>query len=1234
MPLLVRTRVGLAKKVKEEPVGDATPGGGSKRRGSSLGLGGGGASSRITPKKKKAKAELADNVGGVDLCESEAEVVGEGIYECMGCARSNAVHSSYMLPGGEVEFFYASGRFCFCKECYTVWRLMYKGRLTLAQMPRCLSMVANRTRFYKELVALLSLRFEHCARATAQGVSQRVEMLEFVFGVCGVPWPFVELRSLREVDLVAHPADSLGFCELTMDKVRRVLAMVPASAIEVNTPGASGHNLQLPVRRQQGLQLLLRSDLEEDNSWWAEHMATGAPLVDGEVVAEEAPGQRKGAEVEGQSPPQTISGKKASSALESTMVALADFTDDKYMNLQERTLTKHLQKLLKVQNDILRAPDGATYAPMVRDCVEAVNSAKEMFQPLVVYEKTFAGAKLALAFKASAALGSFFEANGMQFGPGLRRTLWRAKFESVAAEACAAAAEMLKSSEADLLSMAKGDRSVVADFVGDCITNVVATYLESEVAEQATLDAVRDELVAQLDAFLVVLQALRSMDGHMFVDIMRAARTVLDAAAPETRILPGQLIAAKATLEADAASKVMLRWFGSEPGVAVMAEADLILAASALDAESLTEFSLAEKVLSSDIMPVVAESGVLAGDIARALDGEVNRYATDAMKQVSTSMMSWSPAGVEEHMQRVIAVLRRLRDVLVFCDVVRTWHLLESWFGYVDEWDTIFSDLPLDQKAPLISDKVAADAASALSMEGSSESDGQASIDFLGQLTVSLGHLKARDEEVRGAIESLEQVADQCGKHLRARESLTRLCSTRASVLVKCHKDMPVGVTNLLQQYLGESGGGGSVVELAVRLAEAAKLEDHGKLFEAHKTGNMIQGVLENGDEVEIDQTEVVQRAGDLSQPSLDKYVERRFVSGPAEQVLGDWWGELSFLALAEVPEKEELAALSSSQEVLLKLVPGGVIKRLADDFGNGVTCESQVGEHLTSLRISRKCDLVVRLLRLMSDADLSADQFAEKLTCMTALKVLPLFNDVGKLLATMSFIHGKLGQGQSSSVVVASSGGGLVVDASIKVGVEAVKQGIARISASLVALSDAIKEAGCRAGVRTLEFLLAAYTVWHDKVVEDVFSRAALKIEEATKICENACPRWGHIVSGGAYKANLARRQLLSGPRSSLAPTHMRLGSISESVQSLHKYWGLPGTPESCSSLTDALAASAAVLEMAELAMAVVAAVNVIEEFSNRPEGKAYAQELLQASRPTDFPKILEAKLLELAGM
>ena len=117
-------------------------------------------------------------------------------------------------------------------------------------------------------------------------------------------------------------------------------------------------------------------------------------------------------------------------------------------------------------------------------------------------------------------------------------------------------------------------------------------------------------------------------------------------------------------------------------------------------------------------------------------------------------------------------------------------------------------------------------------------------------------------------------------------------------------------------------------------------------------------------------------------------------------------------------------------------------------------------------------------------------------------------------------------------------------------------------------------------------------------------------------------CPRWEHIVTKNKYSPNLARTQLLNNPvRSTLGEVVNTHFALMTSAKNLCHEWQ-QGTPSEIIQFQQAEAS----LNTGWEAMAIIAAVNVVELFHDKPDGPGLAEDLLK--KTSDFPQHLKEKL------
>ena len=120
---------------------------------------------------------------------------------------------------------------------------------------------------------------------------------------------------------------------------------------------------------------------------------------------------------------------------------------------------------------------------------------------------------------------------------------------------------------------------------------------------------------------------------------MQYAMAVLEASAPETKIAPAQLIEAKLKLQQQEDYKKLWHfWFQSSAGTVLVADADMLLVASALDADCLNELMLCIKVLEVQGVPRRgdgAEAGRLVGAEKLLEKDKLSGIFADASKQLT-----------------------------------------------------------------------------------------------------------------------------------------------------------------------------------------------------------------------------------------------------------------------------------------------------------------------------------------------------------------------------------------------------------------------------------------------------------------------------------------------------------------------------------------------------------------------------------------------------------------------
>lgn len=224
-----------------------------------------------------------------------------------------------------------------------MWRLLYKSRLTLLLLVRFLDNCwSNRVQFFRELIALLSLRQENFSRATASLVTARVEALKFVFDMVGVPFPFFQAVPLSKVDLAKVSPDGLVFTELQDEGApgdqRKIVCLTPLGPDGVRPPPGSWP-LPLPSSQQQRLRRALYTHDEAQSRWWSAHIVAKTEEAKGDFATcriHDIPEKPKArSPTDPMSDIDSVSAQKYRDARQVVCIALSDFTTDKVCGFRQ-----------------------------------------------------------------------------------------------------------------------------------------------------------------------------------------------------------------------------------------------------------------------------------------------------------------------------------------------------------------------------------------------------------------------------------------------------------------------------------------------------------------------------------------------------------------------------------------------------------------------------------------------------------------------------------------------------------------------------------------------------------------------------------------------------------------------------------------------------------------------------------------------------------------------------------
>ena len=594
---------------------------------------------------------------------------------CNGCSRVVGADHSFFASEMGFDWRYQQQSGCWCKECGNVGRLSFRRIATLTLLEQWLkSAEEKRLSFTRKQIAYVSLKFEGVGHISAEAVDKREKLLDFVFALLGVPWPFMEVAPLSSFDpatcypiRAAPGADSGGEQFLCLRAV--------------STPAPLGRARPRFVTANHA------------RHGWPLHPlpADAQPLKD---VWDSLPEEMKIKNAL----PSTSSGREdhedsfsAASSTSSNMVSPAQMmlikrTDDITCSLVlllgslsvksfgEKDLNAMLARFIRVRNDVLQTPYSSTLLSDIDAGMLAIHHAKKVARPLRDYVRL---AKTSYLIKIGAdlsAMSSWLEKRGGKLCPALQQVSIKTEFLITHDDDVAAAVEMLKGFESwpdrsqhPRLHELQPREHVVVECLEAVICAPIAKQME-DVSRQRWMQ-LKKKLAADTTCYCDCLVFLCSVGALLapFYGVVSAYRTLLKAALGEEKV-PANVSAAKQKLQKEIEGQKINAALKNknQVGYLIACDADLVLAVGEMDKECDGVFAVALGSFAMDGIPCVDETkgGAVAVASAFLVADEdrckLTQVVCDGMKQLGHVWARWSQARLAQELDSVGLVLGQI----------------------------------------------------------------------------------------------------------------------------------------------------------------------------------------------------------------------------------------------------------------------------------------------------------------------------------------------------------------------------------------------------------------------------------------------------------------------------------------------------------------------------------------------------------------------------------------------
>lgn len=295
--------------------------------------------------KGEAKEELGAD-GPIAELELGSDEAGETVDKiCHACARPST-GPSWIRAGEVVQWALPESRGLWCRDCFTVWRLRFSGRMRLMTMPSHFKNSPSVAQeFETGLVALISLRREGCDRVTAVALGARMELLRWAMEAFGTPVGRFVVAPLSEVSSQLESPSQLVTLRLP-NGAFQIGAMIPETPTAASASSPTVLAIQRPICESVSLKsrrLLCTSDAADEDRL-AEVLAGNigfvAPLApppsDSDLNAHWSKSAKRATNM-------------VRSAISAAMLLLYNFSGDDWEEIKESAFTKPLQQLMEAK---------------------------------------------------------------------------------------------------------------------------------------------------------------------------------------------------------------------------------------------------------------------------------------------------------------------------------------------------------------------------------------------------------------------------------------------------------------------------------------------------------------------------------------------------------------------------------------------------------------------------------------------------------------------------------------------------------------------------------------------------------------------------------------------------------------------------------------------------------------------------------------------------------------------
>lgn len=661
--------------------------------------------------------------GENDMDTQESQNIGIG-KECVGCLRQFGIDCSYLVAGTPLAWTYDDMKGSWCRDCYNLFKVMYKPRMNAPLFLRWLDKSpANRLQFMRMLVSYLSLKQDGSGHVSAAAVESRCKMISWLMDMLQVPWPTFRVRQV-DSSFLSRLGEPTHFLAKSADGASAFgleLADVPTGS------RACSHRFLVKKQAARQWPLMPWTTLPPSlEAGWQEHVGDAAyQVTDLAEEEQEQPPDRAVADSSDATAlaPQAQTPKgldaKALGAQQSVALLIDSLVKDGTEQTKERDFTPILTKALKLKQDVLDSSSSNVELVAIAEVVSNVcNAGKKLVRPLKEYLKSGKRSTLQAMHQNLKVVQEFAAQQGCEMGKEFGAAYMQAEFFALHSESCEKALDFVTRFNFAWAGgqLAHDSPLTPARLVHQCLMQVISEALRQPAnpGDEATWDETKKQLLAAAEAYQCMLSRMMPSFPMLAptLAVMDSYVTVLHAAMRKGTIMPSDVASAKKHIEQDpkaAHLKDALTFAGV--GLSVAIESDAIVLKGAMDSQADDEHRMVLQTAFTDGMPdsgdcededIVVDPALFMAD-ARG-QCHVVSLLLQAMRSSIAVLLKWSPVRISEESESLQALAEQAANVLSALDdfankqcASNLHHAQAEWVAQLaklPEWGVLASPMP------------------------------------------------------------------------------------------------------------------------------------------------------------------------------------------------------------------------------------------------------------------------------------------------------------------------------------------------------------------------------------------------------------------------------------------------------------------------------------------------------------------------------------------------------------